>query len=190
MLFVQSLHSNPSKEQRPFLVYEIIIIMRITSWVLLYLYPTFNLWKKRVIGTKFRIRAWFYLMKTIPKSEFLHFPWPTEYPPLLPGHSRPGAALARPCAAPARLRAAPPRGCARPAGGARLRRPSWLRLGGLRERERERVLGGERDFWEGGEIRVQMRREFLFTEKRNFFSDLNVRGASFAKRPPNNPNYH
>ena len=32
--------------------------------------------------------------------------------------------------------------------------------------------------------RVQVREKFVFTEKRELFSDLNVRDAYFAKRPP------
>ena len=108
-------------------------------------------------------------------------PWPTKIPPLNQATRGLGAALARPCAAPARL-------CAAPARAARLwwraaAAAPWLRLGGARERERERVLCGWRERVESGS-RVSVGREgciFFFTERRETLpSDLNVRGGYFA----------
>ena len=163
--------------------------MRRTSWVLLYLYPTFNLWKKRVFGTKFRIRAWFSLIKTLPKSEFYLFSWPTKYSPLLPGHARPGAALAPPCAAPTRL-------CATPARAARLwwraaTATPWLRLG-VQERERESWVGGERELRENlgfqlGEKAVSF---FFYKERRNSPLRSQRKGRLFCIEAPNNPSHY
>ena len=99
-----------------------------------------------------------------------------------------------------RSRAPPRRGCARP-GCARPRwraaaSPSWLRLGGWRERERER----ERESWlvrDQREIR-ENREELvgIFQGFRNFYreegtplSDLNVRLRSLCKKAPQNFDY-
>ena len=78
-------------------------------------------------------------MKTIPKSEFLHFPWPTEYPP--------SYQATRGLAPPSRGRAPPLRGCARPLRVA-ARGPWWraavpplLASAGRVKREGERDFG-------------------------------------------------
>jgi len=157
--------------------------MRIINWVLLWLCSTFNLWKK-IIGTKFRIRAWFYLMKTIPKIWIFPLFLAKQRSPW-PGHLRPGAALAWPGAARARLRAASPRGCARSQVARGCASPPGFGWEG-EERERERGLGGEEGSLRGrrelgfGWLESS---EFLQRRKKFLLSDSHVRGGHLAKRP-------
>jgi len=69
------------------------------------------------------------------------------------------------------------RGCVRPRGGARSRGPP-LAPAGVQLEERERV-GGRCSRVSDGEERVFQRRE-------DFFSDLNVKGVFFTKKPSQN----
>ena len=146
--------------------------MRIINWVLLWLCSTFNLWKK-IIGTKFRIRAWFYLMKTIPKIWIFPLFLAKQRSPL----ARPLAAWRRPCVA-GRRPCAAARGCASPPGF------GWE--GG--EREREMVGWRRREFEREKRVRVWVIGElWIFTEKKEI-SPLRFsrKRRSFNKKALNN----
>ena len=180
MIWSILLYSNPSKRRtRVILVRKIIHkedeICRVTTLPL----TQFNF---RILGVWNPISE----LGLLPKSPKEWILAKQRSPPL--GQATCGLAP------PSRGRAPPRRGCARPPprGGAawlaaRGCAAPWLRLGG--ERERDWV-------WVGGEIkrereigsRVQVREEFCLQGRE--FSDLNVRGVSFAKRPLTKPNYH
>jgi len=156
--------------------------MEITSWLLLYLYPTTNLWNKREIGTKIsELGLIFTLWKTIPNLNFYTFVGQIGYP--LPPHQ-----AVRGLAPASRAAAPPSRAAVRGWWWRAAGRPSWLRLGGWKRREREswvvRDLREERlGYFEKKRFSLQRRRGSVYREE-NFFSDLNVRGCFFCKNTP------